>query len=309
MKKKSRNKELRAPTARETTLALIQTLKDTLGETPEMYKQDFLNVVDSYKKDLYLDEKAPKTIQKYVRNAKWFIDNFTSDDNPLIKDDLIEFKSFLQTEYTKIQTINSYITTINRFIYYCYGEEGKYLSVVKVDGQNANTLEHRIYTHEYKKLYNKAKANGNMQLHFIIKLMGGAGIRVDELKAFTSESIKSNRVAVNNKGKIRDVPLPGPLARELRAWVREEKIKGQLFTLSYKRIYNGLKDLAGSTKVKKAKVHPHAFRHYFAFRFIEVYGDDALVRLADILGHTNHETTRVYTRGTVEDYQKRMEGM
>lgn len=309
MTNKKGKKDLRNPTQRETTLALIETLKETLGETPELYSQDFKELVKQYEKDLESSEKAPKTVQKYVRNAKWFITNYTSDEEPLSKEDVIEFKSYIQTEYSKIQTINSYITTINRFIYYCYGPEGKHISVTKVKGQNSNTLEHRIYTKEFKRLYNRAKANGNMQLHYIIKIMGLTGARVNELKAFTSETILKNSVVVNNKGKIRDVPIPGDLVRELRSWVRKNKIEGDLFTLKYKQIYNGLKSLASETKIKKAKVHPHAFRHYFAFRFIEVYGDDSLPRLTDILGHSSFDTTRIYTRGTVDDYQKRMEGM
>lgn len=259
-----------------------------------------------YEKDLKSNEFADKTISKYVRNAKWFIEKFTSEDEFLTKEDVIEFKGFIQSEYDKVATINSYITTVNRFLYYC--EQGAF-KVEKVKGQSSNVLEHRIYDHEYVRMYNKAKAIGRMELHFIIKLMGSTGVRVDELKSFTTKSIKGISVSVDNKGKIRTVPVPGQLMRDLRKFVKETKKDKEIFTLSYDEIYYGLKQLAGLCKVKKSKVHPHAFRHYFGFKFIEKQGDDKLAQLADILGHTSLETTRIYTRGTLEDYKKSMEEM
>lgn len=302
-------RNLRAPTARETTLALIETLKETLGETPSLYMDDFVKFVHQYEIDLISSEKAPKTVQKYVRNANWFIQNYTDNNDPLTKEDVIEFKAYIQAEYSKEQTINSYITTINRFLYYCYGQEGSKLSVKKVKTQGSNTLEHRIYTHEFKQMYNKAKATGNLQLHFIIKVMGMTGVRVNELKSFTSASIQANSVNVNNKGKIRSVPVPGALVRELRVYAKSNFIDGPLFDLSYGQIRDGLRRLASLCKIKKSKVNPHSFRHYFGFMFVKTHKERALAQLADILGHASVETTRIYTRGTIEDYQKSMEEM
>ena len=297
---------LRTKTPREQTEEMIETLKATLEQAPELFKKDFEQYVVEYELSLIEHEFADKTISKYVRNAKWFIENYTSNDRPLNKDDVLEFKSDLQTNYDKVQTINSYITTINRFLFYC--EQGAF-KVEKVKGQSNNVLPHRIYRHEYVRMYNKAKAIGNMQLHFIIKVMGSTGVRVDELKSFTSKSIQKTSIEVNNKGKTRTVPVPGPLIRELRQYVKENKIDGPVFRLTYDEIYHGLKNIAGMCRVKKPKVHPHAFRHYFGFRFVKQTGDLKIAQLADILGHNSVETTRIYTRGTIEDYKKTMEGM
>ena len=158
-------------------------------------------------------------------------------------------------------------------------------------------------------MYNKAKATGNLQLHFIIKVMGMTGVRVNELESFTTESIQSNSVNVNNKGKIRSVPIPGPLVRELRLCAKNMNIDGLLFDLSYDQIRDGLRRTASLSKVKKSKVNPHSFRHYFGFMFVKTHKERALAQLADILGHGSVETTRIYTRGTIEDYQKSMEEM
>ena len=299
-------RNLRPLTAREQTEELIANLKATLQEVPKYKRSDFEKLLIDYEKDLKSKEFADKTISKYVRNAKWFIENYTNDNEYLTKDDVIEFKSFIQSEYDKISTINNYITTVNRFLFYC--EQGAF-KVDKVKGQNSNVLEHRIYDYEYVRMYNKAKAVGQLELHFIIKLIGSTGIRINELKSFTVESIKGTSVNVNHKGKIRAVPVPGPLMRELRKFARDTKKDKEVFTLSYDKIYYGLKQIAGLCKVKKNKVHPHAFRHYFSFKFVEKKGAQRLAQLADILGHSSIETTRVYTRGTLEDYKKDMEEM
>lgn len=281
-------------------------IDEQLREEPELYKNDFLEYFDMYIKSLDEHEFAANTKKVYLRNAKWFIDNYTSDENRLTKSDVVNCKSTLTDKYEKVQTINSYITSINRFLFFC---DAGMFRVGKVSGQTENVLQHRIYTHEYKRMYNKAKANGEMELHYIIKLMGGTGIRVDELKSFTSQSIQNKYVSVDNKGKIRKVPLPGPLARELRKYAKTNQLEGPLFTLTYDQIYNGLKRIAGQCKINKSKIHPHAFRHYFGFNFVDRAGDIKLAQLSDILGHSSVETTRIYTRGTLEDYQKTMEEM
>ncbi|WP_323610917.1 tyrosine-type recombinase/integrase [Erysipelothrix enhydrae] len=284
----------------------LEAIQKELEQIPTLYRSDLEEYYLEYPKSLHEHEFSESTKKVYLRGAKRLIDRYTSDDSYLTKDDLICFKQDLLDEYEKVSTINSYITSVNRFLYYC---DVGIFRVSKVTGQTENVLQNRIYKHEYKRMYNKAKANGEMELHYIIKLMGSTGIRVDELKSFNSKSIQNKYVSVDNKGRIRKVPLPGKLARELRKYCKRNKLDGPLFTLTYDQIYNGLKRVAGQCKINKSKIHPHAFRHYFGFNFVDRTGDIKLAQLSDILGHSSVETTRIYTRGTLEDYQKTMEQM
>ncbi|MDE8065854.1 tyrosine-type recombinase/integrase [Erysipelothrix rhusiopathiae] len=284
----------------------LEAIQKELEEIPTLYRSDLEKYYLEYPKSLHEHEFSESTKKVYLRGARRLIDRYTSDDSYLTKDDLIYFKQDLLDEYEKVSTINSYITSVNRFLYYC---DVGIFRVSKVTGQTENVLQHRIYKHEYKRMYNKAKANGEMELHYIIKLMGSTGIRVDELKSFTSKSIQNKYVSVDNKGRIRKVPLPGTLARELRKYCKRNKLDGPLFTLTYDQIYNGLKRVAGQCKINKSKIHPHAFRHYFGFNFVDRAGDIKIAQLSDILGHSSIETTRIYTRGTIEDYQKMLDNV
>lgn len=298
-------RNLRKDSAREQTEKLIEQLQKQLLVVPNLYKNDLERYLEVYEEDLESNEFAENTIKKYVRNAKWFIDNFSSDEEPLKKEDVMKFKSYIQSEYDSIATINSYITTINRFLFYC--DLGT-LKVEKVKGQSDNVLPDRIYEHEFRAMYRRAKALGMLELHYLIKVMGMTGIRVAERDAFTVESIQGLSVTAVNKNKTRKVPVPQSLMRELRAYAKDSGIiEGPIFLMNYHQIYHSLKAVAGASKIKKSKIHPHAFRHYFGFRYVEKGGN--IAQLSDILGHNSTDTTRVYTRGTLEDYRKQVEEM
>lgn len=275
-----------------------------LSETFELTKEDLFEQLEKYLDSLKNNEFASNTIKIYARAANTFIEHLPGE-TVITKDHVISFKEKLLEKYDKVQTINSYITGLNRFLFYADLGEFK---VVKVKGQGENTLKHRIYPHEFKRLWMKAKALNNMPLYFAIRIMGETGVRADELKAFTSSTVINNHVSVDNKGKIRRVPIPGELGRELRKYVKSQKIVDEpIVNIKYDNLNKSLKNLAASCKIKKLKVHPHALRHYFGFNFVEKKGELKLAQLSDILGHSSVETTRIYTRGTLEDYLKAME--
>lgn len=302
----SNRKIIRSLTPREIEIGNLKSQLETLEKPPDMYNKDLIAKLVDYRENLINEEYSKNTIKVYMRYATWFVDNYTDNHDPLRKEDVLRFKEELLETYEAVQTINTYITSVGKFLHYC--EQGDY-NVKKVKGHTSNVLEHRIYEHEYKRMVNKAKASNDMQMHYILKVMGQTGVRVNELKSFTTESILNDHVKVNNKGRIRLVPLPGVLVRELRRYVVLENIKGQIFTYTYDELYERMKNLASVCKVNKKKVHPHAFRHYFGFHFISSNSDNKIAELADILGHTSIETTRIYTRGTLADVKKSMEEM
>ena len=298
-------KNLRNDSAREQTEKLIEQLQKQLLVVPELYKKDLEIKLKEYHSDLIKHEFSDNTIKKYVRNASWFIENFSSDKEPLDHGDVMAFKAHIQDEYESVATINSYITTINRFLFYCDLGEFK---VDKVKGQTDNVLKDRIYEHEFRAMYRRAKQMGMYELHYLIKVMGMTGIRVAERKSFTVESIQGLSITAVNKNKTRQVPVPQTLMRELRQFAKEQRItEGPIFKMDYHQIYHSLKLVAGQAKIKKAKIHPHAFRHYFGFRYVEKGGN--IAQLSDILGHNSTDTTRVYTRGTLDDYRQQVEAM
>lgn len=300
-----KNKNLNKNSKRAFLQAQLEAIQKELDEVPELTKEDLLEHLESYPKSLRESEFADSTIKVYMRGAKKLINEYSSSDDFMSKDDLIQLKQDLLEEYEAVSTINSYITSVNRFLFYCdLGD----LKITKVKSQNDNTLPHRIYEHEYKRMWMKAKALENMNLYFAIRLMGETGVRVNELPSFTVAAVQNKYVSVDNKGKVRRVPLPGPLGREIRAFVKtQDKDVDKLVNLEYRQIYDGLKVIAGMCKINKKKVKPHAFRHYFGFNFVNKKGELKLAQLSDILGHSSVETTRVYTRGTLEDYLKVME--
>lgn len=283
----------------------LEAIQKELEVIPTLYRSDLEKYYSEYPKSLHEHEFSESTKKVYLRGARRLIDRYTSDDSYLTKDDLICFKQDLLDEYEKVSTINSYITSVNRFLFYC---DLGILKLTKVIGQGDNTLPHRIYDHEFKRMWMKAKSLGDMNLYFAIRIMGETGVRVNELSSFTIAAVQNKYVSVDNKGKIRKVPLPGPLGREIRAFVKTlDKDVKAIVNLDYRQIYDGLKMIAGLCKINKKKVHPHAFRHYFGFNFVNKKGELKLAQLSDILGHSSVETTRVYTRGTLEDYLKSME--
>lgn len=298
-------KNLRNDSAREQTQQLIKQLQKQLLVVPELNKNDLKDKLKEYESDLKRHEFAENTINKYVRNAEWFIENYSSEAESLDRDDVMAFKSHIQDEYESVATINSYITTVNRFLFYC--DLGEY-KVEKVKGQTDNVLKDRIYEHEFRAMYRHAKRLGMYELHYLIKVMGMTGIRVAERKSFTVESIKRLSITAVNKNKTRQVPVPQSLMRELRQFAKDQGItEGPIFKMEYHQIYHSLKIVAGQAKIKKAKIHPHAFRHYFGFRYVDKGGN--IAQLSDILGHNSTDTTRVYTRGTLDDYRKQVEEM
>jgi len=141
-----------------------------------------------------------------------------------------------------------------------------------------------------------------------MKILSITGIRISELEYFTVENIQKYHFKVFNKGKEREILLTQELARELRKYCRDQHIReGKIFTLSIPTIWRQMKKTAGEAKVSLDKVHPHSFRHLFAKEFMEQYNN--VLDLADILGHRSLETTRIYTRSTLDEKRKKLENM
>ena len=190
------------------------------------------------------------------------------------------------------------------------------LRVKQLKVQRKSSLSDVLTPDEYKRLLRKAKAKGQLDTYYVMKVLANTGIRVGELKYFTVENLKSNYLQIDNKGKIRTVPIRQDLARELRKYCRDNKIKeGTIFPgktkgkqMAVSTIWRRLQRLASELKIKKSKIHPHSFRHLFAKQFLKE-NTNGLAELADILGHESLETTRIYLVSTDAEKKKKLEGL
>jgi len=269
-----------------------------------MNKKEMIAKLDEFITELRYQEKADRTLSKYRSDVMKFID-FVKHDNDITKDDVLDYKKKITSGSYKASSINSYIVAVNKFLRWCGNDN---LKVKKLKLQQKSSIDDIVSLSDYKRLLRFAKKLGHDDIYMIMKIIATTGIRIGELKFFTVEGIKTFYIHVRKKGKDRDVILTQELARELRKYCREHKIQdGEIFKLSDSTIWRRMKKIAGASKVKKEKVHAHSFRHLFAKEFYEEYRD--AMELADILGHSSLETTRIYTRSTNEEKRKKLERM
>lgn len=156
-----------------------------------------------------------------------------------------------------------------------------------------------------------AEAQGNHRLALIIQTLCSLGLRVSELKAITVESHAAGEVAIRNKGKLRTILIPEPLARKLRAWCGEGGVTASpVFVtrtgrpLDRSNIWKMLKRLAQAARVQAKKVFSHNLRHLFAWTHYRRFKD--IVGLANLLGHSSIETTRIYTMSSGKDERRQL---
>lgn len=257
------------------------------------------------------DEKANNTLKKYQRNIEAFID-WLPDDAEIDKAIVIEFKRHLLEDlHFRTNTINNYIFSINKFLYWCGIEDCK---VKQLRKQHAASNSEILSLTDYKRLLRFAKRLGQEDTYLIMKILAMTGIRIEELSFFTVDNVKSNYIYVRNKGKERSIIIRQDLARELRQYCRNNGIKeGVIFYCKTKgkmmaksTIWRRMQRIAGVARVGKNKVHAHSFRHLFAKMFLEEY-NGSIAELADILGHNSLETTRIYAKTTDEEKRRKLE--
>ena len=257
------------------------------------------------------DEKSNNTLKKYQRNIGLFID-WLPDDAEIDKAIVIEFKRHLLEDlHFRTNTINNYIISVNKFLYWCGIEDCK---VKQLRKQHAASNSEILSLSDYKRLLRFAKRLGQEDTYLIMKILAMTGIRIEELSFFTVENVKSNYIYVRNKGKERSIIIRQDLARELRQYCRNNGIKeGVIFYCKTKgkmmaksTIWRRMQRIAGVARVGKNKVHAHSFRHLFAKMFLEEY-NGSIAELADILGHNSLETTRIYAKTTDEEKRRKLE--
>lgn len=284
-------------------------------ETKQMIKkQDLIIKLDEWINEQKYQEYSKNTLSQYKANVLKFI-NWLNEDEEITKKTTMDYKDYLYEldPRPKTSSINIWIIELNKFLKWL---ELTDLTLLKIKQQTKTSNEEVLSITDYKRLLRFSKSMGYIQLYYIMKILAMTGIRISELKYFTVENIKSNYIAAFNKGKERNIIVRQDLARELRKYCRENKIKtGYIFKGEKKdkmpspsTIWRQMKKVAGKARVNKSKVHAHSFRHLFAQVFLNEYSNN-ITELADILGHNSLETTRLYTRSSNAQKRNKLEKM
>lgn len=265
-------------------------------------------LIENFKIDLVEEEKAQATIEKYIRDILAFVKWLSG--RSVEKQTVLEYKQKLIEKYAPA-SVNSVLSSLNRFFAFAQWFNCKVKSI-KIQKQVFAKQERELTKAEYDRLLAAALHKDNKRLYLLMQTICSTGIRVSELKYITVEAVKVQKAIINLKGKTRSVFLPDMLCKMLLRYIKEEKIKsGSVFVSKNGRpldrcnIYHDMKKLCESANVDRSKVFPHNLRHLFARTYYSLEKD--ISRLADILGHSSVNTTRIYTMETGEIHRKQIQ--
>lgn len=264
----------------------------------------------SFVQSLYNDEKSRVTIEKYKRDIQKFV--LYSGGQEINKPLILAYKAELEKQYA-VTSANSMLAAINTLFRFA-GWYDLCVKQFKVQKAVYSPEEKELTKKEYEALIRTARAKQNERLSLIIQTICGTGIRVSELEYITVEAIKKGEAIVSCKGKTRKILIVSALKKKLLRYANEQGIQsGLLFItksgkpMNRSNIWREMKSLCEQAEVAPTKVFPHNLRHLFARTFYSLEKD--IAKLADILGHSNINTTRIYIMTTCAEHQKRMESM
>lgn len=268
-------------------------------------------LVAEFSAHLKNEEKSKNTTEKYLRDVRIFAAHFRGTE--ITKEMVIAYKSKLLAEHYAVRSVNSMLASLNSLFAFLGWTDCKVKSM-KLQRQIYCPEEKELTKAEYLRLVNTAKRKGKERLNLILQTICGTGIRVSELEYITVEAAKSGKAVVALKGKTRSVFLVKELQKKLLRYATEQNISsGTIFItrngkpLSRTNIWREMKGLCQEAGVHPQKVFPHNLRHLFARVFYGIEKD--LAKLADILGHSSINTTRIYIISTGSEHRKRMENM
>lgn len=251
------------------------------------------------------EEKSAATIEKYLRDVRHFYGYLA--DRPMNKEESIRYKEYLTRRYAPASA-NSMLVSLNCFLRFI-GRQECCIRLLKIQRQIFCREEKELTRRDYQRL---VKAAEDTRLSYIIQTICGTGIRVSELQYITVEAVRIGKAVVNCKNKTRVIFLPAPLQSLLKEYIKKAGLQaGAVFVskngrpLNRCNIWRDMKMLCSRAGVAPEKVFPHNLRHLFARTFYAIEKD--IVRLADLLGHSSINTTRIYTIETGSQHISRLE--
>ncbi len=269
---------------------MSQMLNTSLAEFQQYLKQE---------------EKSQAALEKYLRDVRCFFAFL--QDREICKNETIAYKEYLSQNYAPA-SVNSMLVALNIFLRFM-GMQNYCVKLLKIQRQIFCGEEKELTQQEYRRL---VKAAHGTRLSYIIQTLCGTGIRVSELKYITVEAVCEGKAIVNCKNKTRIIFIPASLQKILKEYVKKNGLHtGAVFVgkngkpLDRSFIWRQMKSLCQKARVSPDKVYPHNLRHLFARTFYSIEKD--IVRLADLLGHSSINTTRIYTMETGNQHLNRLE--
>lgn len=265
--------------------------------------------IEQFEAYLHKEERSNGTVDNYIRNvrelAAWLA------GQTVTKEQLVAWKDALQAKRLQPTTVNAKLAAIGCFLR-VMGWQDCQVRFLRVQRRVFREKEKELTREEYEKLLAAAQQQGSARLALLLETICATGVRVSEVQYITVEAARRGRADVTMKGKIRTILIPNKLCRKLLKYAKQTKTaSGKIFltrngtALSHKQIWAEMKSLCQAAGVSPGKVFPHNLRHLFATVFYRACHD--IVKLADVLGHSRIETTRIYLVTTGFEYAKQLE--
>ena len=273
-----------------------------------MNKQIALYQLSDFARQLQEDERSPGTIENYLRHIRAFA--AWAGGQAVTKDLAAQWKEHLISKY-RPGTVNTMLVSLNRFFAFL-GWYDCQVKTLRIQRRLFREDSKELTRAEYERLVSAAQASGRERLVLLLETICSTGIRFSEVKYITVEALKLGKAEISLKGKIRTILLPNKLCRKLFKYAKKQKtVSGEIFLtrngkgISRKQIWAEMKSICAKAKVAATKVFPHNLRHLFARVFYKACRDVA--KLADVLGHSSMETTRIYLISTGVEHAHTLE--
>ena len=265
--------------------------------------------ITAFERYLRTEERSSGTIEKYLRDVRAFA--VWLNGRIVTKETAAGWKEHLLDRHYAPVTINSMLAAINAFFRFVGWEDCR-VKFLKIQRRMFREASRELSREEYGRLLSTAHTLGRDRLALLMETICASGIRVSEVRYITVEAARQGQTEIALKGKIRTILLPDKLCRKLLKYARHKKsASGEIFrtesgkSLGRRQIWAEMKQLCKYAGVAPSKVFPHNLRHLFATTFYRACRD--ISRLADVLGHSSIETTRIYLLTTGSEQVKQMD--
>ena len=265
--------------------------------------------ITAYGRWLNQEERSAATIEKYLRDvrafARWL------NGSTVTKEGVTGWKEQLLTEHRAPSTINTALAALNGLFRFLGWEDCR-AKFLKIQRRIFRDQSRELARADYDRLVSTAKARGQDRLTLLLETICATGIRVSEVRYITVEAAQRGRAELALKGKLRTILLPGKLCRKLLRYAKKQNTaSGEIFLtrnrngMGRRQIWAEMKRLCAAAGVAPSKVFPHNLRHLFATAFYRMSRD--IVKLADVLGHSSLETTRIYLLTSGAEHQRQLD--
>lgn len=264
---------------------------------------------DAYSCWLRQSERSPATIEKYLRDVQAFA--HWLNGKPVTTELVTGWKEYLQSEHRAPASVNAALSALNGL--FCFlGWADCRAKFLRIQRRLFRDQAKELTCADYNRLVGTARNLGRERLALVMETICATGIRVSEVRYITVEAARQGRAEIALKGKIRVILLPAKLCRKLLKYAQKQKIaSGEIFltgngnSISRCQIWAEMKRLCKYAGVELPRVFPHNLRHCFAVAFYRAYKD--IAKLADVLGHSSIETTRIYLLTSSEEHQRQLD--